>query len=506
MKNKIKKLLNKNETIEKGEKTLVENQHKAGKLTARERIGLLLDEGSFMELGKYAGSSINDQDSLDNLVTGYGTVDGRLVYVYGQDHTQNKGAMNHIQAKKICDIQEMALKMGAPIISLLDSSGAKIEEGLGLLSNFGKILYNKTISSGVIPQISLVAGPCVGSGSFNPAISDFVFMVDKTSHIYLNSPQVIRGSAEDEINKEDLGGAMVNNKLTGIADFIDESEADSINRLRELLSFLPSNNLEEAPIYETYDDINRVEDRLNEISTIGDEAYDVKEVIQLIADEGYFFEVKASYAENIVTGYIRLNGQTVAIVANQSKALQGKIDKNGAHKAAKFIGLCNSFNIPILSLVDVEGFIVSKEEEYAGLVNYGANLVFAYGEATVPKLSLIIGKAYGSGYLAMGSKDLGVDQVFAWPAAEIAVMDPEGVANIIYSEEIANSANPVETRKSKISEYKENETNPYAAARKGFIDDILIPSTSRPRIIAALDMLTTKRESRPAKKHGNQPV
>lgn len=511
MKNKIKNLIQVDSKIQAGDRDKIDKQHKSNKLTARERINLLFDAGSFMEMDKFAGScagaAITDKDlTADAVVTGYGTVDGRLVFAYAQDYTVAGGAIGKKHAEKIAKLQDMALKMGAPIISFIDSNGGRIEEGIDTLAAYANIIQKHTILSGLIPQISVIAGPCMGSAVFIPAMADFVFMVNGTSSMFLNGPQLIKANSKVDISQEELGGALTNNSISGTAHFAFDSEEETIAKVKELISFLPSNNLEDAPMYESYDDINRVEDRLNEIIPSNNEPYDMKKIIELIADDGYFFEVMQRFAENIITGFIRLYGKTIGVVANQPKVNDGLLNIDACNKAARFIRTCNAFNIPLLNLVDVASFEVSKLEEHGGIIRHGAKLIYAYAEATVPKVTLVIKKAYGSAFLAMCSKDLGADLVFAWPSAQISVLAPEGAANILYKGEIASSQDPIAMRKEKIQEYIDQVANPYVAANMGYVDDIIYPSTTRPRLISAFDMLGTKREIRPAKKHGNMPV
>jgi acetyl-CoA carboxylase carboxyltransferase component len=491
----------------------IEKQHNSGKMTARERINSLLDEDSFVEIDKFVEhrstnfDMTNTEAPADGVVTGYGTVDGRLIFVYAQDFTVVGGSLGEMHANKICKVQDMAVKMGVPIVGFNDSGGARIQEGVDALSGYGKIFYRNTIASGVIPQISVIMGPCAGGAVYSPALTDFTFMVDKTSMMFITGPQVIKSVTGEEVTQEELGGASTHNKVSGVAHFIDKTELECIERIKELLSFLPSNNLEVSPIYDTNDYINRVEDKLNEIVPDNpNKPYDMKEVIGLLADEGKFFELQSLYAQNILTGYIRLNGKTIGVVANQPRVLAGCLDINASDKAGRFIRTCDAFNIPLLSLVDVPGFLPGTDQEYGGIIRHGAKMLYAFSEATVPKVTLIIRKAYGGAYLAMCSKDLGADQVFAWPNSEIAVMGPEGAANIIFKNDINTSNDPIQIRKEKIEEYRDTVANPYIAAQRGFVDDILVPSTTRPRLISAFDMLESKRENRPKKKHGNLPV
>lgn len=514
MKEKIERLLETKASIEigGGEKR-IEKQHARGKLTARERINLLLDEGSFIELDAFVKHRCTNfgmektQAPSDGVVTGYGTVDERLVFVYAQDFTVLGGSLGEMHAAKICKVQDMAVKMGAPIVGINDSGGARIQEGVDALSGYGKIFYRNTLASGVIPQISVIMGPSAGGAVYSPALTDFIFMVDKTSMMFITGPQVIETVTGEKVTQEELGGASTHNSTSGVAHFNDDTEEESIERIRTLLSYLPSNNLEQAPAYECTDDINRVEESLNEIVPINpNKPYDMKEVVSLIADDGEFFEVQPSFAQNIITGYIRLNGKTIGVVGNQPKVLAGCLDINASDKAGRFVRTCDAFNIPLLNLVDVPGFLPGIDQEYGGIIRHGAKMLYAYSEATVAKVTLIVRKAYGGAYLAMCSKDLGADQVFAWPNAEIAVMGPDGAANIIFKNDIKNSDDPVTTREEKIDEYRDRVANPYIAAERGFVDDVIAPSITRPRLISAFDMLESKRESLPSKKHGNVPL
>ncbi|NLX62129.1 MAG: methylmalonyl-CoA carboxyltransferase [Tissierellia bacterium] len=514
MKEKINKLVDMKKKIELGggEKR-IEKQHSQGKLTARERINLLLDEGSFVEIDAFVKHRCTNfgmekvEANADGVVTGYGTIDGRLVFVYAQDFTVLGGSLGEMHANKIVKVQQMALKMGAPLIGINDSGGARIQEGVDALSGYGKIFYNNTIASGVIPQISVILGPCAGGAVYSPALTDFIFMVDGVSRMFITGPQVIKAVTGEDVTQEELGGANTHNRVSGVAHFMDNTEEECMERIKRLLSYLPSNNLESPPVYDINDDINRVEERLNEIVPDNpNKPYDMKEIISLLADNGEFFEVQEHYAQNIITGFIRLNGKSIGVIANQPRVLAGCLDINASDKAARFIRTCDAFNIPLLNLVDVPGFLPGTDQEYGGIIRHGAKMLYAYSEATVPKVTLIIRKAYGGAYLAMCSKDLGADQVFAWPSAEIAVMGPEGAANIIFKDEIKESSNPTETRAEKIKEYRDVVANPYIAASRGFIDDVIVPSITRPRLISAFDMLESKRESNPRKKHGNMPV
>ena len=513
-KEKLELLRTKSAKIELGggEKA-IQKQHDRGKLTARERLALLFDEGTFTELDKFVKHRCVNfgMEKVDapgeGVVTGYGTVDGRLVYAFAQDFTVVGGSLGEMHAQKICKVLDLSLRMGAPCVGLNDSGGARIQEAVDALSGYGKIFYRNTIASGVVPQISAIMGPCAGGAVYSPALTDFIFMVKKTSQMFITGPNVIKAVTGEDVSAEKLGGAMTHNTTSGVAHFASNNEEECLADIRRLLSYLPSNNLEEAPVFDTEDNINRIEERLNEIVPVNpNKPYDMKEVIRLIADNGYFFEVQEYFAQNIITGFIRLNGKAVGVVANQPRFLAGCLDINASDKAARFIRTCDAFNIPLLNLVDVPGFLPGTEQEYGGIIRHGAKMLYAYSEATVPKVTLIIRKAYGGAYLAMCSKDLGADQVFAWPNSEIAVMGPEGAANIIFKKDIESSDNPIETRQEKIMEYRNTVANPYIAAQRGFVDDVLVPSMTRPRLISAFDMLESKREGRPAKKHGNMPV
>ncbi|HNR04647.1 MAG TPA: carboxyl transferase domain-containing protein [Bacillota bacterium] len=491
----------------------IEKQHKAGKLTARERINLLMDPDSFVELDAFVKHRCSEfgMEAVDapaeGVVTGYGTVDGRLVYAYAQDFTVIGGSLGEMHAKKICKVLDLALRMGAPVVGMNDSGGARIQEGVDALSGYGNIFYRNTIASGVVPQISVIMGPCAGGAVYSPALTDFTFMVDKTSQMFITGPQVIKAVTGEEVSPEELGGAMTHNRTSGVAHFISSDDKACIQDIKRLLSFLPSNNLETAPIFETDDDINRIEEQLNEIVPDNpNKPYDMRDIIRAIVDNGDFMEVQEYYAQNIITAYARINGASIGIIANQPKVLAGCLDINASDKAGRFIRTCDAFNIPILNLVDVPGFLPGTNQEYGGIIRHGAKMLYAYSEATVPKVTLIVRKAYGGAYLAMCSKDLGADMVFAWPSAEIAVMGPDGAANIIFKKDIEGAEDPVQTRAEKIQEYKDKFATPYIAAKRGYVDSVIEPSESRPRLANAFEMLASKRESRPAKKHGNLPV
>ncbi|MEA4963791.1 acyl-CoA carboxylase subunit beta [Lutispora sp.] len=495
-----------------GEKK-IKKQHESGKMTARERLGLLFDEGSFVEIDAFVKHRCTEfgMQEVDapgeGVVSGYGTVEGRLVYAYAQDFTVVGGSLGEMHAKKICKVMDMALKMGAPVVGINDSGGARIQEGVDALSGYGNIFYRNTIASGVVPQISVIMGPCAGGAVYSPALTDFVFMVDKTSQMFITGPQVIKAVTGEEVSAEDLGGAMTHNKVSGVAHFISADEKQCIEDIKRLLSFLPSNNMENAPEFACDDDLNRIEDKLNDIIPDNpNKAYDMKEVMAAIVDNGDFMEVQPYYAMNIITAFARLNGRSVGIIANQPKVLAGCLDINASDKAGRFIRTCDAFNIPVLNLVDVPGFLPGTNQEYGGIIRHGAKMLYAYSEATVPKVTLITRKAYGGAYIAMCNKELGADQVYAWPTAEIAVMGPEGAANIIFRKDIEGAENPAAARQEKIQEYKEKFATPYIAASRGYVDDVIEPATTRQRLISAFEMLESKRENRPAKKHGNLPV
>ncbi len=483
----------------------VEKQHASGKLTARERVEKLLDPGTFVELDRFVAHRCTnfgmEKKELpgEGVVTGYGTVDGRLVYVFAQDFTVEGGSLGEMHAAKIVKAQRLAMKMGAPCIGLNDSGGARIQEAVDALAGYGKIFFENTCASGVIPQISAIMGPSAGGAVYSPALTDFIYMVKKTSMMFITGPQVIKSVTAEEVTSEDLGGAMTHNTVSGVAHFAAENDEDCLQQIRHLLSFLPSNNMEEAPVYECADDPNRMDPEL--VTLMPDNPnmpYDMKEVIARCVDNGEFYEVHAHYAQNIITCFARFGGQSVGIIANQPKVMAGCLDVNASDKSARFIRFCDAFNIPVVNFVDVPGFLPGTNQEYGGIIRHGAKMLYAYSEATVPKITVITRKAYGGSYLAMCSQDLGADQVFAWPSAEIAVMGPAGAANIIFK----NDPNQQE----KTDKYVEDFATPYKAAERGFVDIVIEPQETRPRIITALNMLASKREVRPAKKHGNIPL
>ena len=487
-----------------GEKR-IEKQHASGKKTARERVDLLLDPGTFVELDQFVTHRCTnfgmEKKELpgEGVVTGYGTVDGRLVYVFAQDFTVEGGSLGEMHAAKICKVADLAVKMGAPIIGINDSGGARIQEAVDALAGYGKIFFKNTLTSGVVPQIAAIMGPCAGGAVYSPALMDFIYMVKNTSQMFITGPQVIKAVTNEEVTAEQLGGAMTHNSVSGVAHFAAENDEDCLEQIRRLIGFLPSNNMEPAPIVETGDDPERTDDSLNTICPDNSNMpYDMKSVIEKIVDNGDYYEVHQYYAQNIITCFARMDGQTVGIIANQPRVMAGCLDVNASDKSARFIRFCDAFNIPLLNLVDVPGFLPGTNQEYGGIIRHGAKMLYAYSEATVPKITLVTRKAYGGSYLAMCSQDLGADQVIAWPQAEIAVMGPAGAANIIFK------GDPDSAKKTE--EYVENFANPYQAAARGFVDRVIEPKDSRPEIINALRMLSTKRESRPAKRHGNIPL
>ncbi|NLH97268.1 MAG: methylmalonyl-CoA carboxyltransferase [Clostridiaceae bacterium] len=491
----------------------IAKQHESGKLTARERLEKLLDENSFVEVDAFVETRAIDFDMQkkkipgDGVVTGYGTIDGRPVFVASQDFTVIGGSLGEAHARKITKVMDMAMKVGAPFISINDSGGARIEEGIDALSGYGEIFFRNTLASGVIPQISVIMGPCAGGAVYSPAITDFVFMVDKTSYMFITGPQVIKSVTGEDVTFESLGGSEVHNSKSGVAHFRCANEEECIKEIRRLISYIPDNNLTDPEVLVVTDDPNRLEESLSGIvPDSSNKPYDMKEIITKVMDNGEFMEVHRHFAQNIIVGFGRLNGKTVGIVANQPNVLAGVLDVDSSDKAARFVRFCDSFNIPLVSFTDTAGYLPGTGQEYSGIIRHGAKLLYAFSEATVPKINVIVRKAYGGAYIAMNSKHLGADIVFAWPSAEIAVMGPEGAANIIFRKEIAAAEDPVECREQKIEEYRNKFSNPYIAAARGYVDDVIDPATTRPRLISALEMLAGKRENRPAKKHGNIPL
>jgi acetyl-CoA carboxylase carboxyltransferase component len=491
----------------------IETQHKKGKKTARERLNMLFDPNSFVEVDAFVETRCTDfgmQEKKipgDGVVTGYGTVDGRLVFVSAQDFTVIGGSLGEMHAKKITKVMDMAMKMGAPFICINDSGGARIEEGIDALGGFGDIFLRNTLASGVIPQISVIMGPCAGGAVYSPAITDFIFMVDRTSHMFITGPQVIKAVTGEDVDFDTLGGAATHNTKSGVAHFECPDEESCFSQIKKLLSYLPDNNLSDPEEIYSGDDFNRFDAELNDIIPDGpNKPYNMIDIITRVADDGDFFEVHSGFAKNIIVGFTRFGGKTVGIIANQPMVSAGALDVDASDKAARFIRFCDAFNIPLVTFTDVPGYLPGVQQEHGGIIRHGAKLLYAFSEATVPKVNVIVRKAYGGAYIAMNSKHLGADMVFAWPTAEIAVMGPEGAANIIFKKEIGQSENPIEFRKQKIEEYRNKFSSPAVAAARGYVDDIIEPATTRQRIISALDMLAGKRETRPSKKHGNIPL
>lgn len=487
----------------------IAKQHKEGKLTARERILALLDPGTFVELDKLVVHRCTDfgmdENKIpgDGIVTGYGKIDGRLVYVFAQDFTVFGGSLSRTNADKIIKLQKMAMRMGAPIIGLNDSGGARIQEGVQSLAGYGDIFYHNVLSSGVIPQISVILGPCAGGAVYSPAITDFIFMSKKNSYMFVTGPDVIKAVTHEEVTKEELGGATTHNATSGVAHFMGESDEDTLMMVRELLSFIPSNNLADPPVQPCVDDINRESEKLQTlIPDDPNKPYDMKEIILETVDNHYFFEVQPYYATNMIVGFARYGGRSVGIVANQPNNLAGVLDINSSVKAARFVRFCDAFNIPIITFVDVPGFLPGTIQEYGGIIRHGAKLMYAYAEATVPKITIITRKAYGGAYIVMASKHLAADINLAYPSAEIAVMGPEGAANIIYKGKVKTE----EERQRAIENYRNTFANPYKAAELGYLDDIILPKYTRMKIIQSLEMLQNKVKNAPPKKHGNIPL
>jgi propionyl-CoA carboxylase beta chain len=492
-----------------------EREHKAGKLTARERIHLLLDEGTFEELDKFVRHHCTDfgmeeqRPAGDGFVTGFGRIEGRLVYAFAQDFTVFGGSLSETNAQKICKIMDLAMRAGAPVIGLNDSGGARIQEGVMSLAGYADIFLRNTLASGVVPQISAIMGPCAGGAVYSPAITDFIFMTRETSYMFVTGPDVIRTVTHEEVTKQELGGAMTHNEKSGVAHFISRDDADCCAMIRELLSFLPSNNLEDPPRRATNDFPSRREASLNTLVPEDPfKPYDIKDAIHAIVDEGYFFEVHEHYAKNMVVGFARLDGRPVGIVANQPAFLAGVLDINASVKGARFVRFCDAFNIPLITFEDVPGFLPGTQQEFGGIIRHGAKLLYAFAEATVPKITVITRKAYGGAYCVMSSKHIRTDANFAWPTAEIAVMGPEGAVNIVYRRELdkAPEGEREKLRQQKIAEFRERFANPFVAAERGYIDAIIEPAETRSRIITSLRALENKKDTNPRKKHGNIPL
>lgn len=495
-----------------GEKR-IEKQHSSGKYTARERIAMLMDEGSFEEFDMFVkhrstNFGIDKTKFLgDGVVTGCGTIDGRLVYVFAQDFTVTGGSLGEMHAAKICKVMDMAMKVGAPVIGINDSGGARIQEGVNALSGYAEIFQRNILASGVIPQISAIFGPCAGGAVYSPALTDFNIMCRGTSYMFLTGPKVVKTVTYEDVTQEQLGGADVHTSKSGVAHFAVDDEQQGIDLIRHLISFLPQNNLEEPPMVECTDPVERMEDALNDIIPESpNKAYDMYDVIGAIIDNGEFLEVHKDYAKNIICGFARFDGQTVGIVANQPRVMAGSLDCNASRKGARFVRFCDAFNIPLVTLVDVPGFLPGTGQEYNGVITHGAKILYAYGEATVPKITVILRKAYGGAYIVMSSKHLRGDINYAWPTAEIAVMGPSGAVEVIFAKEVAAAEDPAKAAQEKEEEYRKAFANPYNAASYGYIDDVIEPRNTRFRIVRALKQLQTKKVLNPAKKHDNIPL
>ena len=506
---KIKRLYNMKKLAEDGggqEKIVA--QHSKGKLTARERIDLLLDEGTFVEIDKYVTHRGDDPDTKkyygDGVITGFGTVDGRQVFIYVYDFTILGGSLGEMAGRKIVKVMDHAMKVGAPLIGILDSGGARIQEGVMSLDGYGDIFFRNTMASGVIPQITASIGPCAGGAVYSPAMTDFVVMVENIGQMFVTGPEVVKEVLSQEVSFEDLGGAKTHATKSGVAHFIAKNEYDCMDKIKKLLSYIPQNNAEETPLVESIDDLNRIDSNLIDILPENPyQGYDIKQIIKSIVDNGEFLEIHELFAENIVVGFARMGGRSVGIVANQPMYLAGALDINSSSKAARFIRFCDAFNISIVTLVDTPGYLPGSDQEHNGIIRHGSKLLFAYCEATVPKITCIIGKAYGGAYIAMGSKNLRADVNYAWPTAEIAVLGPEAAITIIHRRDLKQSADVVATKKKLAKEFRDRFANPYIAAQNGVIDLVIDPLETRPMIIRALDALANKKESRPWKKHGN---
>ena len=514
---KIKELLDKRVEVKLGGgQKRIDTQHAKGKLTARERLALLLDEGSFEEFDMFVAHRCTNFDMQkqsflgDGVVTGYGTIDGRLVYVFAHDFTVYAGSLSETMSLKICKIMDQAMKVGAPVIGLNDSGGARIQEGCNSLAGFAEIFERNILASGVIPQISAIFGPCAGGSVYSPALTDFIMMSKENSYMFLTGPKVVKTVTGEDVTEDKLGGAIVHSTKSGVAHFVGDTEQDVLNMIRRLMSYIPSNNFEEAPRVETNDPIDRLEDSLNTIIPESPNTpYDVKEIITAIVDDGDFMEVHAKWATNLVVGFARFNGMSVGIVANQPCSMAGVLDINSSRKGARFVRFCDAFNIPIVTLVDVPGFLPGTGQEYGGVIVHGAKFLFAYGEATVPKVTVTLRKSYGGAHLVMSCKQLRGDINYAWPTAQIAVMGASGATEVLYGRQLKEITDPEERAKfmaEKETEYNNQFANPYNAAKYGYIDDVIEPRNTRFRIIRALQALSTKKDSNPPKKHTNIPL
>ena len=512
--NKLDDLRERNERAELGGgEARLEKQRAAGKMTARERIEFLLDEGTFEEFDKFVVHRSNDfgldkqRFPGDGVVTGHGKIDGRQVFVFAQDFTVFGGSLSETHAQKICKIMDLAMKTGAPVIGLNDSGGARIQEGVVSLGGYADIFLRNTLASGVVPQISCILGPCAGGAVYSPAITDFNVMVKDTSYMFITGPDVIKTVTHEEVTKDELGGALTHNSKSGVAHFAADSDEHALRITRELISFIPSNNMEDPPFAATEDPATRIDKELNTlVPENANMPYDIRDIIKRVVDDGYFFEVQELFAQNIVVGFARLGGHSVGIVANQPAFLAGVLDIDASVKAARFVRFCDCFNIPLITFEDVPGFLPGVDQEHHGIIRHGAKLLYAFAEATVPKITVITRKAYGGAYCVMASKHIRTDVNFAYPTAEIAVMGAEGAVGILYRKELAEAENAEAARQEKIAEFQNKLANPYVAAERGFVDEVIEPAYTRPKLIRALELTRNKRDSNPPKKHGNIPL
>ncbi len=500
------------QALNAGSPRSVERQHSKGKMLARERIDYLLDPGSFHELDLLArhrahASGLEERPYTDGVITGWGTVDGRKVFVFSQDFTVFGGALGEVFAEKIHKLMDLALKVGAPVVGLNDGAGARIQEGVVSLASYGGIFHRNVKSSGVVPQISVILGPCAGGAVYSPAMTDFIFMVAESSHMFITGPDVVKTVTGEDVTLEELGGAMSHASKSGVATFVAPDEKTCLDEVRFLLSYLPSNNLEEPPVTESDDDPNRLCPELRDLLPASPNMpYDMHKVISAVVDDGEFYEYFPYWAKSIVCGFARVDGRPVGVVGNQPMILAGVLDIESAEKAARFVRTCDAFNIPLITFVDVPGFLPGVDQEYGGIIRHGAKLLYAFCEATVPRIQIITRKAYGGAYVVMNSKSIGADLAFAWPTAELAVMGPQGAVEIVYRRELAEANDPAARRAELVDEYTEKYANPYAAAERGYVDDVIDPAETRIKIVAGLAMLRTKREELPRRKHGNMPL
>jgi acetyl-CoA carboxylase carboxyltransferase component len=496
-----------------GGQARVDKQHAKGKMTARERLEKLLDPGTFREIDAFAthrATTFGLEEKMflgDSVVTGWGTIGGRQVYVFAQDFTVVGGSLSEVHAEKICKVMDLAIKNGAPVIGLDDSGGARIQEGVTSLAGYGYIFLRNVLSSGVVPQISVIMGPCAGGAVYSPAITDFVFMVKDTSHMFITGPDVVKAVTHEEVSFEELGGAMTHNSKSGVAHFAAQDEEHCLGLVRQLLTYVPQNNLEDPPYFPTADPEDRLDEELQAlVPDSPNKPYDMKDVIRRVVDDGHFFEVQEFWAQNIIVGFARFGGFSVGVVANQPMVMAGALDIDASNKASRFVRFCDAFNIPLVTFTDVPGYMPGVNQEHGGIIRNGAKLIWAFAEATVPKVTVITRKAYGGAYIVMSSKHLRGDVNYAWPTAEIAVMGPEGAVNVVFRKEVAAADDPETKRGELVQQYREEFANPYVAAARGYIDDVIEPAETRPRIIEALKMLQNKRDTNPPKKHGNIPL